>query len=133
MIPAGTIAWANCAPGFHPPSPHALIVVLVYPNKNLGVAFITHSSDLYRVGVRVVRADCPNAFREHGGPLTDENGILGLIDSHGDSRVATATALAPDRLRIGTSDVVLTRVVQLPDPQWQALRVRIHVAQGTRQ
>jgi len=132
MIPAGTIAWANCAPGFRPPGPHALVVVLVYPNGNMGVAFVTHASDLYRVGVRITRGDCPSAFRERGGPLSDENGVMGLLDTRGDSRVVTATPVARDRLRIGAVEVSLTRIVPLPDAEWQKLRERIHAAQGTR-
>ena len=131
MITAGTIAWASCAPGFQPPGPHALVVVLSYANGNIGVAFVTHSSDLYRVGVRVTRADCPSAFRERGGPLTDEHGVLGLVDTHGDARVATATLVSADRIRIGTAEVVLTRIVKLPEAEWQALRKQIRAAQAT--
>ena len=131
MITAGTIAWASSAPGFQPPGPHALVVVLSYPNGNIGVAFVTHSNDLYRVGVRITRADCPSAFRERGGPLTDEHGVLGLVDTYGDARVATATLVSADRIRIGSAEVVLSRIVKLPDVEWQTLRKQIRAAQAT--
>lgn len=131
VIPVGTIAWASCAPSFRPPGPHALVVVRDYANGNVGVAFVTHATDLLRVGVRITRADCPSAFRNCGGPLTDERGLLAFVDDRNIPRVAIADPVARDRLRIGGIDVVLTHVVKLPSVEWQTLRKHIHTALGT--
>ena len=129
MVP-GTIAWASAAPGFSPPSPHPLLIVLAHGNGNVGAAFITHSTDLLRVGVAMNRTETPSAFRERGGPLTDEAGVVALIDDRGQRRVVVAEPLAVDRLRIGSTEISLTRLVQLPAPEWEPLRQRIRVALG---
>ncbi len=130
MIPVGTIAWATMAPGFKPPGPHPVLVVQAFPNGNLGLAFITHSSDLLRVGLPLRRSDCPSAFRERGGPLSDEDGVIALVDDRGCKRIAIATPIDSGCVRIGTIEVTLTRVVHLSDDVWLPLRLRIRTALG---
>ena len=130
MTPPGTIAWASAAPGFRPPGAHPILVVKSFSNGNLGVAFITHSADLLRVGLPMSRRDTPSAFRERGGPLTDEDGVLALVDDRGCTRIAIAEPTSPSRLRIGTGEVTLTRIVHLPDSEWLPFRQRIRSALG---
>ena len=130
MIAPGTIAWASAAPGFSPPGPHPLLIVLAHPNGNLGVAFITHSNDLLKVGIALRRAEVPSAFRDRGGPLTDETGVVVLVDDRGHRRVLIAEPLAIDRLRIGSTEVRLTHSKTLPATEWQPLRARVRAALG---
>ncbi len=130
MITAGTIAWASAAPGFRPPSPHPLLVLKSFPNGNCAIAFVTHSRDLLRASVPLLRSQVPSAFREFGGPLTDEHSVVALIDDRGQKRVAIATVSASDRLMIGSSQVELTFLVRLPDPEWSPLRLKIIAALG---
>lgn len=130
MTTPGTIAWASAAPGFRPPGPHPLLIVQSFLNGNVGVAFVTHSADLLRIGLALRRRELPSAFVEHGGPLTDEDGVLALVDDRGCARIAVAEPLGGNRLRIGISEVTLTRVVRLPDGEWQPLRLRIQAALG---
>jgi hypothetical protein len=126
----GTIAWSSIAPGFQPPGPHPLLVVRSFPNVNLAVAFVTHSEDLLRIGLQLRRQELPSAFRDRGGPLTDEAGVLALVDHRGNIRLAVAEPVGADRLQIGSAEVALTRIVQLPDGEWQPLRIRIRSALG---
>ena len=130
MIPPGTIGWASAAPGFNPPGPHPLLIVQAFPNDNVGVAFVTHSTDLLRVGLPLRRSELPSAFRESGGPLRDEDGVLALVDDRGRTCIAVAEPVGANCLRIGTSEVTLTRVALLPDGEWQPLRLRIRAALG---
>ena len=130
MIRPGTVAWASAAPGLSPPSPHPLICVLGYPNGKIGIAYITHSADLLRVGVPLTRRVVPSAFRERGGPLTDENSVVALVDHYGHRRVVNAEPLASNRLSIGNSILSLSHIVQLPEPEWQPLLISIRQALG---
>lgn len=129
MIPAGTLAWASCAPGFHPPGQHPVLVLKSFPNGNCLVVFVTHSDDLYQATIPLLRREIPSAFREHGGPLSDppgaETSVLGLIDSQGCRRIVDADMVSPTQLRIGTADVYLTYIKQLPEAEWGPLRERI--------
>lgn len=128
MIPTGTLAWASITPGFRPPGPHPMMVIQSYTNGNVGVAFVTHSGDLLRVGVPILRKDVPSAFRDRGGPLSDDTGVLALVDDRGQRRIAIGEPLGNDQLRIGGSIILLTRMVHLPTPEWQPLRQRIRAA-----
>lgn len=130
VLPAGTIAWASAAPPFHPPGPHPIVILRAFANGNVLVGFVTHSADLLRVGVPLTRSDVPSAFRERGGPLTDDRSVLALIDHRGRSLVAVGEALASDRIAIGHGLLHLSRVVQLPDAEWQAVRWRLRQALG---
>lgn len=130
MIRPGLIAMASAAPGFSPPTPHPLVVVLPYANGNVGLAFVTHSGDLLRASVPLRRAEVPTAFRDRGGPLTDDHSVLALVDDRGQKRILVAEPLAKDRLRIGTTEIRLTHIVQLPPTEWEPLRTRIRSALG---
>jgi hypothetical protein len=94
------------------------------------VVFITHSDDLYRVGMPLKRAAVPSAFRNRGGPLTDEHGIVGLIDDRGFKRILIAEAAGKDRIRVGTAFVDLTHIVRLPSCEWNPLLASIRAALG---
>jgi hypothetical protein len=128
VITPGLIAMASAAPGFSPPGPHPLVVVLPYSNGNVGLAFVTHSRDLLRVSVPLRRAELPTAFRDQGGPLTDDHSVLALVDDRGQKRILVAEPLAKDRLRIGTTEIRLTHIVQLSASEWEMLRARIRSA-----
>ena len=130
MIAAGTIAWASAAPGFRLPGPHPVLVVRSFPNGNVSVVFVTHSGDLMRVGLPLRRRDLPSAFRERGGPLTDADGVLGLIDHRGHQCILIAEPAGTDRLLVGATEIRLSHVVQLPATEWEPLRFRIRSALG---
>ncbi len=130
MIRPGLMAMASAAPGFSPPGPHPLVVVLSYANGNVGLAFVTHSSDLLRTSVPLLRADLPTAFRDRGGPLTDDHSVLALVDDRGHKRIVIAEPRAQDRLLIGASEIRLSHAVQLPTSEWDPLHRRIRIALG---
>ena len=84
-----------------------------------------------KVGIALRRAEVPSAFRDRGGPLTDETGVVALIDDRGHRRVLIVEPIAVDRLRIGSTEVRLMHSKTLPATEWQPLRARIRAALRT--
>lgn len=107
-----------------------MLVLKSYPNGNCAIAFITHSRDLLRASVPLLRREVPSAFRERGGPLMDEHCVVALIDDRGQKRVAIASVAGSDRLMVGSSPIQLTYMARLADPEWSPLRLKIITALG---
>jgi hypothetical protein len=82
------------------------------------------------MGLSLRRQELPSAFRNRGGPLIDEDSVLALIDDRGRQRLVIAEPVGAVGLRIGTAEVTLTRIVRLPEGEWQPLRLRIRTALG---
>ena len=126
MIAPGTVAWANVCPGFSPPKEHPLLVAKRWPGNGLvGMYYITHSIKDARAKVVLTEKLVPHAFRQHGGPLTDEDSGVLIIDSWGDNRMVNAEVLSHKSVRVGAQLVDLSFIVQLPDDEWERLRLEI--------
>lgn len=131
---AGTFAYGSCSPGLVPPGPHPLLIVQTFPNGNCLVAYVTHSDDLYSVGLELHRSDVPSAYIEAGGPLDDpedsETSVLGLVNTEGIRTVVPADITGPRRLQMGSATIRLSCLKPLDDPEWLPLRSRIRTALG---
>jgi len=135
LIGPGTFGWASATPGFNPPTKqHPAVIVANYDNGNIGVGFVTHSRDRYRGAIRLRRlatasspdsVAVPSAFREKGGPLTDEDSVLGVLDGDGYACIAAGTPLSTSTLRIGPALVALSFIARLPAAEWAPLQARI--------
>lgn len=124
-ISPGTFAWADYAPCFNPPGPHPCVIFRSFSNDNTQILYISHADDLLGVGVPVLRAEYKSVFRENGGPLTDQDGMINITDHRGDLMMVKASAISPTQLRAGNITISLTFCKTLNREEWEPLFQKI--------
>jgi hypothetical protein len=134
MIKQGTVAYPSMCPGLRDNKAHAIVVLKKYETGNIVVSFVTHADYNYSASVRLTRGGCPSAFRENGGPLTDEDGVLGLIQkskNQGQPDFACPVVAVPTSKRtykMGTALVSLSRIIVLCGGEWKWLEDKMAMA-----
>lgn len=115
MIPFGTVGTPSATMGYRNNDPHAVVVIKETPTGNIWIAHVTHSSDYYAASVKIKRKDISSAFREKGGPLTDEEGVLGLVEVPDIPCHVVATPISPSSYSVNGVLVTMENVVNIPE------------------